>query len=250
MNNDIITSKANLTVKMIKSLGERKYREENGLFIVEGERFVNELSAMRITPEYIIASPAYGDKALPIAKRTLRVSDEVFRHLSDVVTPGGIMAVCAIPSHEEQSLFSMKRIVYLDALQLPDNVGAIIRSAACAGYDAVVLGKGCADCYSPKAVRASASNIFHIGVFFDRGGLMEGLKDSGFCIIGAHLKGEITTPLNAQKLVLVIGNEGKGMSDALTGMCDSLVKIPIKQGCESLNAAAAAAVLIYKSIGY
>ena len=252
MDNSIITSKSNSIVKLIRSLNEKKYRDNSGLFVTEGERFVAEAHNAIGRFEYIVYAQSYKGERNHESKISITVTDSVFGYLSSLKTPEGILAVCQLPdcSASAEDIKCMTRLVYLDALQLPDNVGAVIRTAACAGFDAVILGDGTADAFSPKAIRASAANIFRIKVIRDEGSLLGRLKDAGFTVYGAHLDGNEKAEIDSDKAVIIIGNEGRGMSSTTTGMCDKLVRIPVMNGCDSLNAACAAAVLIYKSIGY
>ena len=252
MDNTVIASKSNSTVKLIRSLNEKKYREDTGLFVTEGERFVSEAYNAAGRFEYVVYSESFKGVRDYESEKSITVTDSVFGCLSSLKNPEGILAVCRMPdgTPDAADLDGMRRIVYLDALQLPDNVGAVIRTAACAGIDAVVLGEGTADAFSPKAIRASAANIFRIKVIRDDGSMLAGLKELGFTLYGAHLEGDEKTKIDSDKAVIIIGNEGRGMSRETTDMCDRLVRIPVRNGCDSLNAACAAAVLIYKSVGY
>ena len=252
MDNTMIASRSNSIVKFIRSLNEKKYRDNSGLFVTEGERFVAEAYRAAGRFEYVVYSESFKGARDYESEKSITVTDTVFASMSTLKTPEGILAVCRLPDGTpgEADLGSMTRIVYLDALQLPDNVGAVIRTAACAGIDAVILGEGTADAFSPKAIRASAANIFRIKVVRDDGSLLTRLKELGFTLYGAHLEGDEKAEIDSDKSVIIIGNEGRGMSESTKGMCDRLIRIPVKNGCDSLNAACAAAVLIYKSIGY
>ena len=242
-----ITSRQNEIIKFAKALQQRKERKNKNLFVLEGTRFVAELRE-NIKIKSLIATSEH-DLSEYDCKEKYYVSRELFEYISDVKTPQGIMAVCEIPEHDEAAICNAKRVLYLDSVQNADNVGAIIRSAACLGYECVVLSENCADPYSPKALRAAAGNTFKIKVYTQKGpALLNELKNKGFCVCGAHLKGSCDVKINDDKAVLIIGNEGNGMSDDVTALCDKLIKIKMHSGCESLNAACAAAILMYISM--
>lgn len=242
-----ITSKQNDIIKNTKALLSTKERKEQNLFIVEGERFVGDVSE-KINIKYILSTKRYDISSFE-CERKYYVSEEIFSYLSDVKTPQGIMAVCEIPKYKREDMLSSKRILYLESVQNPDNVGAIIRSGACLGYDSIILNGNCADPYSPKALRAAAGNTVRVKIYTKEDlSILNELKDSGFAVYGAHLKGETDTKFDNEKLVLIIGNEGNGMSSEATELCDKLIKIKMHSGCESLNAACAAAILMYISM--
>lgn len=243
---EIITSRQNRLVKLIVSLRDKKNRDKTGLFWVEGERFVSSIpDTVEIKHIVVTDAERYADDP-----RAVCVTKEIFSYISDVDTPQGIGAVCVIPK-EDSDLSGCGNIVYLDRVQNSDNLGAIIRSAACAGFDAVLLSEGCADCWSPKSIRSSAANVFNIKVMRSGPDGLRALKEEGRVICGSHLKGDTSfRPSPDERYVLIIGNEGNGMGEDTTALCDVLVKIPMRENCESLNASCAAAVLMYKIMGY
>lgn len=242
-----ITSKQNDIIKSTKALLQRKERKNKNLFIIEGERFVKELNG-RLEIKYIIATHKHNLDCYECENKYY-VEDELFEYVSEVKSPQGILAVCEIPDYDETELFNSRRVLYLEAVQNSDNVGAIIRSAACLGYECVILNKECADPYSPKALRAAAGNTFHVKIYPQKQlDILNKMKDCGFVICGAHLGGETNLSFNHEKCVLIIGNEGNGMSPQATEICDKLVKIKMYSDCESLNAACAAAILMYISM--
>ncbi len=248
--NEIITSKANNIIKSTKKLYERKYRKEYGLFIIEGERFVFDAADSGIVAEYIISTEKYR-KAVETkyAKEVYIVTEEVYRHVSALSAPKGIMGIYRIPK-EDTSKIEANKIIFLDNVQNPDNVGAIIRSAVCAGYDELFLNDGCADVYSDKSVRASAGSIFRIGIRNITTDKMLEFAATGYQIITTDLCGNEKIDSIKDKFILVIGNEGNGVSNQIKERSDLLLKIPIYGNCQSLNAACAASILMYKLIGY
>lgn len=242
-----ISSKANPLIKKIKSLELKKNRNKLGLFVLEGKKFTDDALNSGFICEHIIIEEnsridpsEYND---PIT-----VSKEVFSTLSDTKSPQGILGVFRIPEYE-LDINSMRRILFLDGVQQSENVGALIRSAVCCGYDAVLLTDKCADAFSPKSVRSSAGAALRIGIHRADANTLYHLRVNDFAIIGSSLKGEAVN-LNYEKTVLIVGSEGQGMTREAEEQCTVLVKIPILGDCESLNASVAGGILMYKTIGY
>ena len=245
----MITSKSNSTVKLIKKLHTRKGRKETGLFFVEGNKHVDDALSSFNRPIYIVQTQQNYDTHF-IDHSALIVTDEIFKYLSVTKTPQGIIAVFEIPRYNLTDIVSCNRILFLDQVQNSDNVGALIRTAVCAGFDAVMLNEGCADPYTPRAVRSSAGAVLTSTVLKTKVDTIKILKSEQFQFIGTHLNGIESVDIIKNKVVLVVGNEGNGISDDVAGLCDILIKIPIYGNCESLNAAVAGSILMYKIIGY
>ena len=186
-------------------------------------------------PEYIVNS------ADGTAVKTELLSDDVFHTVSGENSPQGVLALVRKPQNADA--LPKGSCVFLDGLQDPSNVGAIIRTAAAAGYDGVLLAD-CADAYNPKAVRASMGGIFKVKLFV--GGREELLALNDKPIIVADMDGENAfIPKERGELCLVIGNEGRGVSEEIRRLANETVSIPMKNGMESLNAAVSAGVLMY-----
>ena len=245
----MITSKTNSIVKLIKKLQTRKGRKETGLFFVEGNKHVDDAIANYQEPIHIIQTQLNYDTNF-IAHNALIVTDEIFRYLSGTKAPQGIIAVFEIPFYESDNIINSDKILLLDHVQDSDNVGALIRSAVCAGFDTVLMTDGCADPYAPKSVRSSAGAVLSIKLSKVSMDIIQSLKNSKFNFIGTHLEGVESANIFKNNIVLVVGNEGSGMSDDVSQLCDILIKIPIYGNCESLNAAVAGSILMYKIIGY
>jgi TrmH family RNA methyltransferase len=246
---DIITSNSNEFVKYARSLKTKKGRKESGAFLAEGEKCVEELVSYmpRNVQSVIIADERYNrlaESAEAKGARVYRVTEGVMETVCDCKTPQGIAAIAAKPRYSE--IYS-GFIVMLDDVQDPQNVGTIIRTADAAGCSCVVLSQESADCYSPKAVRASMGSLFHIPVIrAELRGYMERLKTLGYEIVCGHLEGDTEYKLDYEKTCLIIGNEARGVSEGIRNMSSRHVKIPIYGKAESLNAAVAAGILIYK----
>ena len=246
---DIITSTKNETIKDARRLKQKKGRADSGLFLVEGLKCVTELLAHR--PQDMRTLFVCGDKfedAVRTAEKTgaqiIRVSDNVIDAVCDCKTPQGIAATAAIPAYR---CAADGFVVAMDDVQDPSNLGTIIRTADAAGASCVALSAGCADAYAPKAVRASVGSLFHLPVVtVNMPAFLSGMQKSDYAIACAHLDGDTAFNLNGDKTCLVIGNESRGISDDVLALATQRVKIPMLGKAQSLNAAVAAGILIYK----
>ena len=236
----IITSKQNPAVKELASLKEKKGRRERGSFLVEGVKMVSECAACGMEIVRIALREGYEGERLPYP--TLELGAEVFRHISDEKAPQGIVAEVKIPCCAPEP--PKKSCLFLDGVADPANVGAIIRTAAAAGYEEIYLAD-CADPYAPKSVRASMSGVFYTKLMRGmREELFEALR--GIPMIAADMDGEDAFSfLPPEKFCLCIGNEGNGLSDAVRKRAAYTVAIPMEGRMESLNAAVSASVLMY-----
>jgi TrmH family RNA methyltransferase len=245
----VITSTKNDMVKSARRLKLKKGRAETGLFLVEGAKCVGELITHR--PHEIntlfVSGDAFENVVLAAQKagaKICRVSDGVMEAICDCKTPQGIAATAKLPVGQCDS---PGFIVALDHVQDPSNLGTIIRTADAGGASCVVLSQECADPYAPKAVRASMGSLFHLPVMTaDLKQYLRSLLDAGYEIAGAHLDGQTEYRLDWRKTCLVIGNESHGLSSDVKSLTTQLIKIPMFGKAESLNAAVAAGILIYK----
>ena len=240
----MITSKQNEKIKFVKSLSQKKYRDENGLYIAEGVKMVKEALEKGKKIRFIILT----EKAenLIYLKSTsaevLIVSDDVFSSISGETTPQGALAVIekgvsTLNSPKDSCLF-------LDGVSDPANVGAIIRTAVACGITEIYMATPCADAYSPKAVRASMSGIYSVKVY--EGTAEELLEVISLPIYVADMNGEnIFSFEEKEKFCLVIGNEGHGVSPLLRQKANKILSIPMQNGVESLNAGVSAGILMY-----
>lgn len=237
-----IESSKNKIIKEINSLKLRKNREKLGLFVLEGERLVNEAKDKIC---YSLSSESYKGEI----DVDYTVSDEMYNKISDTVNPQGILAVCRIEKNEFKKLSDNPLYILLENIQDPGNMGTIIRTADAAGADGVFLSKGCVDIYNPKVIRSTMGSLFHLPVYTDVD-LTELMKNINVVTVAAHLKGEKTPyEINMKNgAAILIGNEGNGLSDELSERADNLVKIPMPGRAESMNAGVAAAIMIYEAV--
>lgn len=244
----IITSKNNETYKFLKSLKEKKYRQEHGLFMVEKPVVMEEARGFR--PKYIALSESSfkENKFLDIRKRVKEedlfiFSDNIFKNLCDAVTSPGIIAYYSEVHrefHEESGKF-----LYLDDIREPGNLGGMIRSADAFGLDGLIISPNSCDLYNPKTVRSSMSSIFRVPIYFMS---REDLVNLDFNIIATSLNNSRSTRdyKFKDKDIVVIGNEAKGVSEFLMSHAKGFLNIPISENVDSLNANVAASIIIYE----
>lgn len=245
----VISSTQNEFVKMARSLKDKKGRVENRAFLVEGEKCVNELleNAPHILRTLIVVSDKKKHLSGPanrLGKPVVTVEPHVMKSICDCKTPQYIAAVADIPMAQYTT---NGFIIALDDVSDPANIGTIIRTADAAGCSCVVLSPDSADPYSPKAVRASMGSLFHLPVIrAELGSCLGALLTKGYEIACADLKGDDEFQLKPENTCLVIGNESRGISEEILSLATALIRIPIYGKAESLNAAVAAGILIYK----
>lgn len=261
-----ITSVQNPLVKRLHQLLERKGREAQGRFLIEGAHLVEEAlkSGAEVTTILYDAERdmdaalrrELGNHAREV--QVVAASDAVLAKLSETKSPQGIVAEVkrterswAEWMQEREANGDGMLLLLLDEIQDPGNLGTILRTAEAAGVDAVVLGKGCVDLYNGKVVRATMGALFRLPVFSrplpevadewkEKGGrlLVSTLHEKSISYDAADY---------AQHTAIVIGNEGRGVSQAMVDRADQLVHIPIYGRAESLNAAVAAGIFVYEA---
>ena len=244
-----ITSVKNETVKAVRRLLDRKARRETGLHLIEGERLVLDALKAGVVPDKIFIEE--GKTLLEEAVRNfglpfISVSRNVLSACCDTETPQGILASVHTPAQQVPETYPDGLIVILDAVQNSGNVGTVIRTADAMGASCIILGLGCADAFSPKALRAAMGSCYHIPVY--TGELipeLKKLKAQGFSLICGHLGGKEDFPEISRNCAVVIGNEGNGASDEVSSFCE-LVRLRMYGKAESLNASIAAGIFIYK----
>lgn len=265
----MISSTANAQIKKINKLKKQiQTRRQEGLFVVEGWKMVSEaLSHGLVTHLYIREQEResyesrlfeMGGWTLSVDVPTAFVADSVFRQLSDTVAPQGILAVVRMPRYDREEvvqaqaggIYEQAKLLVLENIQDPGNMGTILRTAEGAGISGIVLGKGCVDLFNPKVVRATMGSLFRVPCYFcdDIVSEVTALKERGFTFYAAHLRGgKMYCELDYRgKLGILIGNEANGLSESLSALADVKVKIPMEGRLESLNAAISAALFAYE----
>ncbi len=176
-------------------------------------------------------------------------AESVFNSVSDTVTSQGIIAVVNKTTHKiEEVLNTYNFIVFCDRIQDPGNLGTVIRTAEALGPAALVLNKGCVDIYSPKVVRASAGAIFRVPFIYGEEDFIDFLKEQGFYIVSTVVDSELSFEdmEKQEKICLIIGNEGQGVSRGITSKSHMEITIKMTGRAESLNASVAAGISIYE----
>lgn len=251
----VITSRKNDAVKRFRELlREKSVRDAQGVFAVEGDHLCGELAkgGFRILTALMTENAAVKypktAAALGSAGEVVVISQEIAEYISDTKAPQGLFAIAAKP-HSDGIPDGAGRLVLLDGVQDPGNVGTILRTAEALGFDGAALSPECADIWSPKTLRASMGSVFRLPcITRELPGIISGLKEMGFRVYGSMLDssaaklGELEFP---ERAAVVIGSEGAGISEATARACDQAVYIPIS-GAESLNAGAAAAILLWE----
>lgn len=255
----MISSETNQQVKdIIKLQRQAKYRHKTSLFITEGIKMLSEAAGSgRLVKIYISESVMEGRKDIP--EKLLKeypyetVSDKVFSHISDTVTTQGILGIAKQPAYNIEDILNDKRHMWLllDDVRDPGNLGTILRTAEGAGMSAVIMGKGTADLFNPKTVRSTMGAIFRMPFIYasDITDIILNIKDNGYNVYGTTIEGSILYDKAdyTKGAGIVIGNEANGISDRVLGYITDRIRIPMEGGIESLNAAVAAAVVMYEA---
>ena len=247
-----IASKNNSIYKLIKTLSQKKVRESNGLFIMEGTRLLEEAISRGVKIKYLVIDETVENvPEINQDYQVLRLSNNLFKKISNTVSPQGIIAVAEQVeiSLVEIILNENPLVVVLNGIQDPGNLGTIIRTSAAAGATAVLLTKGTVDLYNPKVIRSTMGSLFQVPIIngLDDNEAVEWLNHHSINIMLADLDGEeYYYSANLKKsLALVIGNENKGPNDIWRKAAYKKIKIPILGFAESLNASVAAGIIIY-----
>mgnify|MGYP001476117647 CR=1 FL=1 len=250
----MITSTGNGKVKRLVQLGtSARARNEAGVFLAEGPRIFREIPEEDLTGIFVSESfMAENARSFPAGVPVEVLTDRVFAHAADTETPQGILAVVRQKqaSFREITNASAPFLLVLERIQNPGNLGTMLRTAECAGVTGIMISKDSADIYNPKTVRGSMGSVLRVPVLC-MDDLTEGvrmLKESGIRVFAASLDGKnaYCEECYTGGTAFLIGSEGSGLSKKLSACADVQVRIPMEGRAESLNAAAASAVLMYE----
>ncbi len=233
-----ITSTNNEKIKFYQKLKQKKYRDQEKLFLVEDEHLVNEALKKGVVKEIFTL-----DKNKTYDVPTFYVNEKVMKVLSSQVTSAKVIAVCNHLKERE----CKGNIIVLDNIQDPGNLGTIIRSAVAFNFDSIILSENSVDLYNPKVIRASEGMLFNINVI--RCDIYKFLNnlDKSYTKITTDVKnGKNIKEIKFNKCAIVIGNEGNGVSSEVSSLCDEKVYINMNSNCESLNAGVSASILMYE----
>lgn len=244
-----ITSRHNPLMGHIRRLaGSAAYRWETGEFLCDSPKLLQEalLWQAEITAVVTI-SPL---PRLPEHIRQVQVPGDVMASISPVKTPQGVLFTCRLPQLPLPQTLTGRRYVLLDGVQDPGNIGTILRTLDAFDADGLLLTGGCADPYGWKAVRSSMGAVFRRPIYSGTPEELAALLHrSDLSLYGAALREDTVDARQADytRCVLAIGSEGRGLSREVLDLCDQTIRIPMSDRCESLNAAIAAAVLLWES---
>ena len=230
----MIESVNNPKIKEYSKLQSKKYRDESGLFIVEGDHLVEEALKKTQAVEIYSLDDSY-----------TQVSESVMRKLSSLSTPPNVLAVCK--KLEEGEIKG--NVLILENLQDPGNLGTIIRSSVAFNIDTIILSKDCVDFYNVKVLRASEGMVFNINIVIrDLNEIIPKLKNKGYKVYTTNVVNgtdlsEVTIP---DKYAIVMGNEGNGVTQETAMLCDEAIYIPMNKTCESLNVGIATSIILYE----
>ena len=247
----MITSASNKRIKDIQKLKDNKNIKKYGRYLIEGKHLVEEALDAKVVEEIII-SESFDEYNIvdSFEGDLIKVTDSVMKSISDTITTQGIIAVCRIDK-KELDITKYSKVLILDKIQDPGNLGTIIRTADAAGFDAVVLGEGCVDLYNDKVVRSMQGSEFHVAIYHENltdvyGKLKE--NDIPIAVTALHRDAKDFKWLTGRDSVaIVVGNEGNGVRDELIESADFIIQIPMFGQAESLNVAIATGVLMYQT---
>lgn len=246
-----ITSLNNPNIKHIRALDSKKERDKCGEYTVEGRKSVNEaISSNKEILCLVFAESFNSDLILECDTQKFKVSDFILEKISDTKTPPGVLAVIKQEKEELSELKDNGLYLYCDNVSDPGNMGTLIRTADAAGFDGVLLSKGCVELHNPKTVRASMGSFFRMRIYPEVTSekLIE-FKNQGALLYGGALRDDTVDYRKAdykKTSIIVVGNEANGICDEILKICTP-VKIPIYGGAESLNVGVAAGILMYEA---
>lgn len=255
----VISSKDNELIKHIKKLKDKKYRDENNEYIIEGVKLVEEAVSEGAKIKHIIICENTTNTyeiptniTLEMARYScIYVTEKIFNSITQVTNPQGIMAIVEKSDNNDNIDFTQDIIVMLDDVQDPGNLGTILRTLDSIGINQVIVSNGTADSYNAKVVRSTMGAIFRINII-KSDNLIETIKT-----IKRHHFKLVVTSLQAEqslydtdfnKKIIVIGNEANGVSKEIQEMADEKIKIPMLGRTESLNASVATGIVLYEYV--
>ncbi len=241
-----ITSVKNKTVCEVKKLKQKKYRSQTGTFLAEGYRNVCD-SMKKAVPEMLFVEIGF-ELLVPSCENTYLVTKEVMKEISDTDTPQGIAAVFAVPKEKE---ITSEKILLLNGVSDPGNMGTILRTALASGFSDIILDEQCADVYSPKVIRSAMSAVFSLNLIRKKSleETIANLQKKGYLVGAAALTEKAVSLYETgffEKTALLFGSEAKGITEDLLRLADVTYIIPMASEIESLNVAVAAGVSMYE----
>ncbi len=237
----LYTSIENKKIKEIKKLTNKKYRKETGLFIIESEHLIKEAYKNGYLKELILLE----NTNYKLNIETNYVTEKVMKYITELDTIPNMIGICNKLKEKELG----NKILILDGIQDPGNLGTIIRSSVAFHIDTIVLGQNTVDLYNTKVLRASEGMIFNINIIEKK--LTEfilKLKTMKYQIIGTKVTNgkDIKNLEKRKKTCIIMGNEGNGISNEILNLCDDYIYIKMNSNCESLNVGVATSIILYE----
>ena len=237
----IYASINNEKIKNIKKLNSKKYRNEFNSFLVEGEHLVEEAYKKGLLKYLIIDENI--DYKLDV--ETIIVSNNILKYISELDNPPKIIGVCE--KLKEKPIGN--KVLILDNIQDPGNLGTIIRSCVAFNIDTIILSKNTVDLYNSKVIRATQGMIFNIGIVYkDIEETISILKENNYKIYGTNVNNgkSLKNVEKCKKFAIIMGNEGNGVRQNILDMCDEYIYIDMNKSCESLNVGVATSIILYE----
>lgn len=255
----MISSKDNEFIKYIKKLKDKKYRDMNKEFVIEGIKLIREaIEEKAEIKQIIICDNCLDSDIIPkelmyeIAKyECVYVTESIFKVISDVNTPQGILAIIGRNAGEAKIDYMQDIIVALDDIQDPGNLGTILRTVDSIGLNQILVSKGTADSYNPKVVRSTMGAIFRVKIIECENleNTLKEVKKHKFKLVVTSLQTEKSLyDINFDKKLIVIGNEANGVEQKIQDLADEKIKIPMLGKTESLNASVATGIVLYEYV--
>ncbi len=236
----LYSSVNNPKIKELAKLKTKKYRDKQNLFLIEGKHLVKEAYNSGYLKELFILE----NQTLNIDIKTNYITENVLKTLSSVPSPVGIIGLC----QKKETKLKGDKLLILDSIQDPGNLGTIIRSSVAFNIDTIIINEKCADLYSDKVIRASQGMIFKANII--KTNLPNFLKEikGKIPLFGTKVDGgkDINTLEKKSKFAIIMGNEGSGVDKKLLEMCDEYLYIPMNENCESLNVGVATGIILYE----
>ena len=237
---EVISSLDNKKIKNYSKLLLKKYRDIDNKFIVEGEHLVKEAYESKVLEEVIMCEDYEIDFNVPITY----VTYEVIKKLSNTLNPQKIMGICKKIENKDIG----DKVLILDGIQDPGNLGTIIRSSVAFNINTIILSNNSVDIYNDKVLRATEGMIFKVNIIRDDiVKIINKLKEENYIIYGTKVDGgeDINNIISPSKYALVMGNEGAGVSNEVLSLCDKYLYIPMNKNCESLNVGVATSIILF-----
>lgn len=237
----VITSLENKKVKDVVKLQSKKYRDLTNTFVVETEHLVEEAKKAGIIKDLFIVEDEFVDN-----DNTYFVTNEVMRKMSSMESPSNVLAVCEKNNSKE---IIGDKILLIDGVQDPGNLGTIVRSSVAFGVTTIVLSHDTVDLYNPKVIRATEGMFCHINIIsMNLEEAINIIKSKGIKVYGTNVVDgvSVTSITDKNKYALIVGNEGNGVKQNIQDLCDLNLYIPMKDNVESLNVGVACSILLYE----